>query len=89
MISGAQIRAARALLGITATELSAKSGVGWATIQRYESGEGAQSRARDSSKRIQTALEAAGIRFIGDPLTSPGVQLRIMDAADIEGESGA
>ena len=88
MISGAQIRAARALLGITATELSTKSGVGWATIQRYESGEGAQSRARDSSKRIQTALEAAGIRFIGDPLTSPGVQLRNTGAGHSEGKSG-
>ena len=84
MISGTQIRAARALLGITAAELSAKSGVGWATIQRYESGEGAQSRARDSLKRIQTALEAAGIRFIGDPMTSPGVQLRPMNAAGTE-----
>ena len=89
MISGSQIKAARALLGITAVELSAKSGVGWATIQRYEAGEGAQSRERDSSRRIQTALEAAGIRFIGDPLTSPGVQLRITSATDIADKSGA
>ena len=76
MISGAQIRAARALLGITGNELASLSGVGWATIQRYEAGEGAQSRTRDSLARIRAALEAQGIEFLGDPNISPGVRLK-------------
>ena len=75
MISGAQIRAARALLGITGSELASLSGVGWATIQRYEAGEGAQTRTRDSLARIRSALEAEGIEFLGDPVASPGVRL--------------
>jgi len=89
MISGAQIRSARALLGISVEELSQLSSVSWATIQRFESA-GCVPKSRSGTlERVVVALEAAGIRFIGDPLTSPGVQLRIMDAADIEGKSGA
>ncbi len=89
MISGAQIRSARALLGISVEELSQLSSVSWATIQRFESAGGVPKSRSGTLERVVVALEAAGIRFIGDPLTSPGVQLRIMDAADIEGKSGA
>ena len=89
MISGAQIRSARALLGISVEELSQLSSVSWATIQRFESAGGVPTSRSGTLERVVVALESAGIRFIGDPLTSPGVQLRIMDAADIEGKSGA
>jgi predicted transcriptional regulator len=88
MISGAQIRSARALLGISVEELSQLSSVSWATIQRFESAGGVPKSRSGTLERVVVALESAGIRFIGDPLTSPGVQLRIMDAADIEGKSG-
>ena len=89
MTSGAQIRSARALLGISVEELSQLSSVSWATIQRFESARGVPKSRSGTLERVVVALEAAGIRFIGDPLTSPGVQLRIMGAADIEGKSGA
>ena len=89
MISGAQVRSARALLGISVEELSQLSSVSWATIQRFESAGGVPKSRSGTLERVVVALEAAGIRFIGDPQTSPGVQLRIMDAADIEGKSGA
>ena len=89
MISGAQIRSARALLGISVEELSQLSSVSWATIQRFESAGGVPKSRSGTLERVVVALEAAGIRFIGDPQTSPGVQLRIMDAADIKGKSGA
>ncbi len=89
MISGAQIRSARALLGISVEELSQLSSVSWATIQRFESAGGVPKSRSGTLERVVVALEAAGIRFIGDPLTSPGVQLRIMDSPDIEGKSGA
>ncbi len=88
MISGAQIRSARALLGISVEELSQLSSVSWATIQRFESAGGVPKSRSGTLERVVVALESAGIRFIGDPLTSPGVQLRIMDAADIEDKSG-
>jgi len=76
MISGAQIRAARALLGMSATELSERAGVGWATIQRFESVEGVPKNRSGTLQRIKETLESAGIQFIGDPISSPGVRLR-------------
>jgi len=75
MISGGQIRAARALLGLSATELSKISGVGWATIQRFESVDGMPANRAGTLERVKTTLEAHGIEFLGDPVASPGVQL--------------
>ena len=88
-VSAQQIRAARGLIGISAAELANRAGVNWKTIQRFESAEGIPESRSGTLERVVAALESAGIRFIGDPVTSPGVQLRIMDAADIEGKSGA
>ena len=88
MISGAQIRSARALLGISVEGLSQLSSVSYATVQRFESAGGVPKSRSGTLERVVVALEFAGIRFIGDPLTSPGVQLRIMDAVDGEDKSG-
>jgi len=88
-VSARQIRAARGLLGISAAELADRAGVNWKTVQRFENAEEIPKSRSGTLERVVVALEAAGIRFIGDPQTSPGVQLRIMDAADIEGKSGA
>lgn len=76
MISGGQIRAARALLGLSAVELGKVANVGWATIQRFEAVEGIPSSRSGTLERLKSALEEAGIEFIGDPVTSPGVRLR-------------
>lgn len=76
MISGAQIRAARALLGMSATELSERADVGWSTVQRFESADGVPISKAGTLDRIQETLEEAGITFVGDPLASPGVQLK-------------
>jgi predicted transcriptional regulator len=75
-VSGVQIRAARALLGITSRELSERSSVGWATIRRFEEVDGIPPSRGGTLDRIQSTLEQAGIEFLGDPLTSPGVRLR-------------
>ena len=84
MITGSQLRAARALLGISAITLSEKSGVGWATIQRFENVDGIPVSRSGTLQRVKTALEAQGIEFLGDPLTSPGVQLRRNDRDEAE-----
>lgn len=76
MISAAQIRAARALLGISAAELADRSGVDLRTIQRFETAGGVPKSRSGTLNRIQEALEGAGIVFFGDPSTSPGVQFR-------------
>jgi transcriptional regulator with XRE-family HTH domain len=76
MPSGPQIRAARALIGISAEELAELAGVTWKTVQRFESVEGIPPSRSGTLDRIRTALEAEGIEFLGDPERSPGVRLR-------------
>jgi DNA-binding Xre family transcriptional regulator len=81
MISGAQIRAARALLGMSGTELSELAGVGWSTVQRFETNDEIPASKAGTLERIKNALEARGVVFLGDPVNSPGVQLSPKDAS--------
>jgi len=76
LITSGQIRAARALLKWSATDLSQKSQVGTATIQRMEVMEGVPSGNVRTLSAIQVALEKAGVEFIGSPVDAPGVRLR-------------
>ena len=76
MISGAQIRAGRALLGISATALAEQSSVDLRTVQRFEAAEGIPPSRSGTLQRIKETLETLGVTFIGDPETAPGVQLR-------------
>jgi hypothetical protein len=75
MISGAQIRAARALLNISAAQLAETSGVDWSTIQRFESFNGISKSRGGTIGKVKRSLEELGIIFTGDPVNSPGVQL--------------
>lgn len=76
MISTDQVRAARALLRWSAQELADASGVGVATIRRMEIVDGVPSGQIRSLLAIQTALESAGVEFIGSPTDNPGVRLK-------------
>jgi transcriptional regulator with XRE-family HTH domain len=75
VIISEQIRAARQLLRITADELANLSGVGVATIRRYELMSGVPSGNARSVEAIQQALEAGGVEFVGTPEDRPGVRL--------------
>lgn len=75
MISGAQLRAARALLGISSKDLATHSGVGWATVRRFELSDGVPAGRESTLQSLKSTLEAQGVEFIGDPVTSPGVRL--------------
>lgn len=77
MISVCQIKAARALLNWSAAELAAQSGVGVATIRRYEMQDGIPDANTKVLSAIRATFEAAGIEFTGDPLKNPGVTLNI------------
>ena len=77
MLNSSQIRAARALLGWSGQELSAKSGVGVTTIRRYELEEGVPSANLRVLDKIKTTFEAAGIEFTGNPFKNPGVTLNL------------
>lgn len=76
MIISEQIRAARQLLRITADDLANLSGVGVATIRRYELMTGVPSGNARSVEAIQQALEAGGVEFVGTPEDRPGVRLK-------------
>lgn len=74
MLVGTQIRAARALLRWSLSDLASRSGLNYAIIQRCESAEGIPSTNARNLAQIQRTLELAGIEFLnGD---SPGVRLR-------------
>ena len=75
MIASSQIKAARAMLGWSALDLAEASGVGPATIRRYEVQNGIPSANTKVLKELMSALECEGIEFSGDPLINPGVTL--------------
>jgi DNA-binding transcriptional regulator YiaG len=72
MISSAQIRAARALLGIDQRKLAELSGLSVPTIQRMEASEEVVRGNVDSLMKLIAALNAAGIELIGPGAASAG-----------------
>jgi ribosome-binding protein aMBF1 (putative translation factor) len=76
MITGLQIRAARAALGWSATELAEKAEIAMKTIARFEQADGIPPSRSSTLIEVQRALEAAGIEFIGTPDDGPGIRLR-------------
>ena len=75
-ITAAQIRAARALLKWSQSELARQSGVSLPTIRRMEAREGPARRLIDNVWKVQAALESAGIVFINGGY--PGVRIKPM-----------
>ena len=73
-LTNSQIRAARALLGWTANELSRQSAVSLRTIQRAELQETSMTAANDLA--VRRSLEAAGVEFIDENGGGPGVRLK-------------
>lgn len=80
MITSAQMRAARALLGIDQRRLAELSGLSVPTIQRMEASEATIRANVDSLMKLIAALDAAGIMLIGEGASSPaggrGVRLK-------------
>jgi transcriptional regulator with XRE-family HTH domain len=80
MITAAQMRAARALLGIDQRELAERSGLSLPTIQRMEASGGVVRGNVDSLMKLVDALAANGIELIGEGVTSSkggrGVRLK-------------
>jgi hypothetical protein len=74
MITGGQIRAARAALKWSANTLSKKAGVGIQTVIRFEAVDGIPPSRSSTLQGVQAALEAAGIEFIGAPTDRPGIR---------------
>ena len=69
-LTAAQMRAARAMLGIDQRQLAEMAGVSLPTIQRMESSAGTVRGMIESLTRVVEALDRAGIVLIGDNATS-------------------
>ena len=66
MMTAAQLRAARALLGIDQKTLAEMAGVSVPTIQRMEASQGNVRGVIDSLSKVVDALNAAGVDLIGE-----------------------
>ena len=80
MITAAQLRAARALLGIDQRTLAEWANLSAPTIQRMEASEEMIRGNVDSLMKLVSALDAAGVDLIADGAPSPaggrGVRLK-------------
>ena len=77
MITGAQVRAGKALLDWSGTDLAERAGVAISTIRRVEACDGLLPSA--SVKVLQAlkgALEEGGLDFIGTPEDGAGVRFK-------------
>jgi predicted transcriptional regulator len=76
LITTAQVKAARALLGWSQADLARRSAVSEPTIARLEALTGELGGREGTARRIRAALETAGVEFIDENGGGPGVRLR-------------
>jgi len=79
LITGRQLRAARALLGMEQIDLAKRARVAIGTIRRMESFAGEVGSRTETLSKVQAALERAGIEFLGEG--RPGVRLHSQPAS--------
>ena len=75
MFSPSQIRAARALVGWSQTEVATAADLSIPTVKRAEA-DGGIRVSEDAVAAIARALEKAGVEFIAENGGGPGVRLR-------------
>jgi len=74
LITSGQIKAARALLGLTVAEMAKTAGIGFTTMVRLESADGIPAGNVKTLNAVKSAIEAAGLEFIGTPESGAGVR---------------
>jgi predicted transcriptional regulator len=74
LITGRQLKAARALVGWEQTNLAKKAGVAISTVRRMESFDGEVGARTATLSLVQRALEKAGVEFLNHE--RPGVRMR-------------
>jgi len=84
MIAGAQMRAARVLLGLGQRDLARLSGLSLPTIQRMESSQGSVRGVVDSLEKVLDALSSAGVELVADGAPSAGVGRGVRMIARLE-----
>jgi transcriptional regulator with XRE-family HTH domain len=83
MLTAAQLRAARALLGIDQRTLAGLAGVSLPTIQRMETSDGYVRGVVDTLTKVVAALERHGVELISEntPSLAGGRGVRLRDPA--------
>ena len=74
ILSSAQIRAARALLGWSRTDLASKAVVSFSTVRRFEEGH-TECVSPRMGLMIRVTLEEHGVTFLADDGSGPGVRV--------------
>jgi hypothetical protein len=75
-ITGAQLRAGRAILNWAVRDLADAARVSVSTIRRLEETNGPPTDQEDALIPLREALETAGVEFLFPPLGKPGVRPR-------------
>lgn len=88
MITAAQMKAARALLGMDQRTLAEAAGLSLPTIQRMEGSKGTIRGNVDSLVKVVAALEAAGIELIAEGAVSTGGGRGVRLVRQEEGPAG-
>jgi DNA-binding transcriptional regulator YiaG len=76
LITIRQVKAARALLSWSQSDLARHSGISEPTVARLESADGELGGRGETVRKIRAALEASGIEFIEENGTGEGVRFR-------------
>ena len=76
LLTGSQIRAARALLRWSAETLAKEAKLGRITVMRAEATDGTPTLTAANLDALRRVLEAAGVQFIPENGGGPGVRLR-------------
>jgi len=75
-VSIRQVKAARALLDWSQQHLASAAGVSVPTVKRLEAADGPLGGRVETTEKLRTALEHAGVEFIDENGGGPGVRLR-------------
>ena len=75
-VTGRQIAAGRALLGLAQGDLAAAARISVPTLRRMEASEGPAVGMANNVESIRRALEAAGVEFIPENGGGAGVRLK-------------
>jgi transcriptional regulator with XRE-family HTH domain len=89
MLTGIQIRAARAVLQWSAAETAKRAGVERKTVERLEQVEGVPLSRTKTLGDLQQAFEAAGVEFVGTAEEGPGVRLWAPKRGKVKAKGGS